>query len=79
MDVEDFLTTIVKSADELVEAGVVVTDPELVIIVLNGLGPFYNPFVTTHTASASTILFPVFQGLLREYEARNVPVVNGAS
>jgi len=79
MDVEDYLTTIVKSVDELSEAGVAVTDPELVMIALNSLGPFYNPFVTTHTASASTMSFPVFQGLLREYDAQNAPVVNGAS
>lgn len=56
--------------EELREAGVVVDDGELSVIVLNGLDTSYDPFVTSQMTRVEDIPFASLLGLVRLYEAR---------
>lgn len=51
-------------SEELWEAGVIVDNGELSLIVLNGLNASFDPFVTTQTLHVDDISFASLLGLL---------------
>lgn len=67
MDVN--LINIVELVEALAMSGTLILDKELVIIMLEGLGPKYDNFVTSFTSIPSNIVtFQELQGFLTNQE-----------
>lgn len=69
MTCSEYLHQIRQTADELAFAGSPVSSGDLALIVLNGLGPDYNPFVMAANTRNDPLSFSDLHGLLLSHEA----------
>lgn len=70
LTVVDYISKLTMMAKELREAGVTIEEGDLSLIILNGLDPSYDYFVTAEMSKVEDMTLASLLGLLLVYEAR---------
>ncbi|KAM6552097.1 hypothetical protein CsatB_001905 [Cannabis sativa] len=68
--ISDYVDKVQAIADSLAVAGSPILDQDLILQLLNGLGPEYDPVVSGITARSDSLTFEEVQALLLSHESR---------